>query len=205
MAASRVLLLAIFAARGASAFSVAPLGNRPSAPRIATHVARPRACPPAMLGGNDVPISERALGCLVYMLPALDGFVYGTYVYSHVPGLAPIAYSFLPAVNAFQSIPFAGLALFIGFSFFSRNQNLSRFLRFNIQQALLLDIALIIPSVLGPAANIFPELLQLVGQNFVFYSWFLAVAYAVVCNVQGKVPDQVPIISDAARMQIGPW
>ena len=60
---------------------------------------------------------------------------YGGYIYQNTPVLGDFALLFAPAVNAFESIPFSGLALFIGLSIFSRSANLSRFVRFNIQQA----------------------------------------------------------------------
>ena len=43
------------------------------------------------------------------------------------------------------------------------------------------------------------------GSNFVFYGMALVVGYAIFSNAQGKPPDQVPVLSDAATMQIGPF
>eukprot|EP00966_Prymnesium_polylepis_P168814 3903392-Prymnesium_polylepis.1 len=103
-----------------------------------------RRPPPAMREGLSPEAADRALASAVYLLPFLDGFQYGAYVYSTVPGLGPIAYSFVPLVNTFQSIPFAGLILFFSLSYFARSTNLSRFVRFNIQQAILLDIVMIV-------------------------------------------------------------
>lgn len=65
---------------------------------------------------------DRAVSAAVYLLPVLDGFVYGAFVYRTVPGLGDAAFAVLPFVNAFQSLPFAGLILFIGLSTFTRNQ-----------------------------------------------------------------------------------
>mmetsp|Transcript_18982 Transcript_18982/g.36854 ORF Transcript_18982/g.36854 Transcript_18982/m.36854 type:complete len:119 (-) Transcript_18982:498-854(-) len=110
-----------------------------------------------------------------------------------------------PFVASFESIPFGGLVFFIGMSLFTRNPNLSRFVRFNIQQALLLDIALIVPGLFGPLTKTFPVELQILGTNFIFYAWVLVVGYALFSNAQGKAPDQVPLLSDAASMQIGPF
>lgn len=52
--------------------------------------------------------------------------------------------------------------------------------------------------------NILPRQLTILGSNTVFYFWVLVVAYSFYCNVRGKTPDQVPILSEAASMQIGP-
>lgn len=149
--------------------------------------------------------AARLLACLCYILPALDGFNYGAYVYANVPIIGNLAVQVLPFVNTFNSIPFSGLVLFFGLSFFTRNTGLPRFVRFNIQQAILLDIVLIIPGLLSPATNLFPRDLQIIGNNFVFYFWVLVVGYACYSNVKGETPDKVPIISDAASMQIGPF
>jgi len=72
-------------------------------------------------------------------------------------------------------------------------------------QALLLDIALIVPGLFGPLTKTFPVELQILGTNFIFYAWVLVVGYALFSNAQGKAPDQVPLLSDAASMQIGPF
>ena len=191
--------------------------------------ARVRASPKMQKGDADV--VERAGACLhlcllplvehathtslsipgqpaaatVYLLPLLDGFPFGAFIYSSVPAVGSVAYQLVPFVNAFQSLPFAGLILFVGLSYFTRNQGLSRFVRFNIQQALLLDILLIIPGVFGGASRMFPVELQIIGSNFVFYLMALIVAYSWAQVAQGKTPDQVPILSEAANMQIGPF
>ena len=148
---------------------------------------------------------DKAVAAAVYLFPALDGFQYGAYVYSTIPPLGAVAYNLVPFVNAFQSLPFAGLILFIGLSTFTRNTGLSRFVRFNIQQALLLDIVLIIPGFIGGAARMFPVELQTLGSNFVFYLWVLVVGYSWACIAQGKTPDQVPVLSEAAAQQVGPF
>jgi len=165
--------------------------------------ARVRASPKMQKGDADV--VERAAAATVYLLPLLDGFPFGAFIYSSVPAVGSVAYQLVPFVNAFQSLPFAGLILFVGLSYFTRNQGLSRFVRFNIQQALLLDILLIIPGVFGGASRMFPVELQIIGSNFVFYLMALIVAYSWAQVAQGKTPDQVPILSEAANMQIGPF
>jgi len=154
---------------------------------------------------SAAPPVDRAVSAAVYLLPVLDGFGFGLYVYRTVPGLGDAAFAVLPLVNAFQSLPFAGLILFIGLSTFTRNQGLSRFVRFNIQQALLLDIVLIIPSFFSGFTRSLPPDLAVMGSNFVFYFWVLVVGYSWFNIAQGKTPNEVPVISEAADMQIGPF
>ena len=78
-------------------------------------------------------------------------------------------------------------------------------MRFNIQQALLLDIVLIIPGFLGGFGRAFPEEIQAAGSNFVFYLMVLVIGYSWFNIAQGKTPNGVPIISEAADLQIGPF
>ena len=162
---------------------------------------RPAVSPVCRQQADAEPV-ERLFACLPYILPVLDGFSYGAYIYSTIPPLGQAAMTVAPAVGAFQNSPFSGFVFFIGLSLFTRNAGLTRFVRFNIQQALLLDIALIIPGLFG--AIPVPRELQILGSNFVFYAWVLVVLYSWSCNIRGKTPDAVPVLSDAANMQIGP-
>ena len=200
-----VVLLSLVAS--ASSFARPALSQRRE-PGLATsrhgrhHLPR---CAPPLASADEMPLVDRGVAAAVYLLPVLDGFVYGSYVYQNVPPIGAAAYMFLPFVNLFNSLPFAGLILFIGLSVFTRNAGLSRFVRFNIQQALLLDIVLIIPGLFETVTRLFPIELQAMGTNFVFYFWVLVVGYAWFNIAQGKTPNAVPIISQAAEMQIGPF
>lgn len=41
--------------------------------------------------------------------------------------------------------------------------------------------------------------------NFIFYCIIASCAYAVVQNLRGREPNDIPVISEAAWMQIGPF
>ena len=64
---------------------------------------------------------------------------------------------------------------------------------------------MIIPSFFGDIGRVFPAELQAMGTNFVFYLMVLVVGYSWFNVAQGKTPNAVPIISEAADMQIGPF
>jgi len=79
-----------------------------------------------------------------------------------------------------------------------------------MQQALLLDILLIFPSLLGRLAGIggsmmLPRILVESGSNFIFYVLVATVGYSLFSNLTGKIPNQIPIVSDATEAQIGPF
>merc|ERR1712070_806321 len=123
--------------------------------------AKHQHCALAVRMASDEPAAvDRVAAAAAYLFPITDGFGFGGYIYKTVPPLGALAYQVAPAINAFNSTPLLGLVFFIAFSSFSRNTGLSRFVRFNLQQALLLDIALIIPGFVGSAANMFPVDLQ---------------------------------------------
>ena len=81
--------------------------------------------------------------------------------------------------------------------------SLSTFVRFNIQQALFLDLLLILPFL-------FPELSNwvlhtagpgalILARSSTWLAWVSVVGYAAVCNARGRLPDQLPMLSPAAK------
>ncbi|CAM9261617.1 unnamed protein product [Phaeothamnion confervicola] len=117
--------------------------------------------------GTDVDIADRLLSTLPYALPFLDGVDYGRYIYALAPGLGEAVYSvFGSTIALWKGTPLVAFGAFIGLTFLARNQSLPRFVRFNVQQAILLDIGLII-------CNLFEVRFtgRQVGKN-VFFSLF---------------------------------
>jgi len=84
-----------------------------------------------------------------------------------------------------------------------RNQRVPYFIRFNVLQAILLDIVLILLSLafrllLAPLGGSFA--LRTLS-NTVFFGTLLLVLFAVVQCVRGKEPD-IPTVSEAVRIQL---
>lgn len=160
---------------------------------------------PLRAGSSDINGSDRALSCLPYLIPLIDGDRYGRFLFYTVPALG-MADSLLlgPFKFIYYSIPFGQLIFFIGLSVLSRNPSLSRPLRFNMQQALILDISLIFPGLLSQLVPIqLPGVIANSGSNFVYLAMIASVGYSVVSNLTGKVPDKIPIVSEAAGSSIG--
>merc|ERR1712106_688444 len=157
-----------------------------------------RAAASVRMQDDDVDVVDRAFAAAVYLFPITDGIFFGKFLFTQVPVFGALCLPIIQASAAFDSIPFSGLIFFIGLSSMSRNPGLSRFLRFNLQQAILLDIAFIIPNFFGNAGNMFPIEVQQVCSNTVFYSMVLAIGYSWFSIAQGKTPDQVPVVSEAA-------
>lgn len=160
---------------------------------------------------NEVVGKDRILACLPYLLPLLEGDRYGRYIFRAFPplGLAD-ALVLGPFHLIYEAIPFSGLIFFFGLSILSRNADIPRSVRFNMQQAVILDIGLIFPSLLGQLAGLgggsfLPLVLVESGNNFIFYCLVASVGYALFSNATGKIPNGIPIVSDAAETQIGPF
>ena len=118
-----------------------------------------------------------------------------------------IAYLALPATPVLlleRSIPFGGFLLFLVlFLVVVRNPNVPYYLRFNVLQAILLDILLVVLALafnvlLSPLGN---SLMIRTLNNTVFIGALVLVLYASIQCVRGKEAD-LPTLSEAVRMQL---
>jgi len=153
---------------------------------------------------------ERIKSCIPYILPLIDGDNFGKYIYERIPALGTADYVLLrPFVEAIHGAPALSIVLFIIFALGPQLTGQSRTVRFNAQQAVLIDVALIFPQLIGEAvadadANL-PRAVMEPASNFVWYFIVSCVAYCVVSNLRGKVPNQIPYISSFSDMAIGPF
>ena len=157
---------------------------------------------------DEVELASRALACLPYLLPMSDVVPFGQYVINEFPLIALPLLPFAPFVALLNSIPFGGFIVFIALSTGSRNPQFPRFVRFSMQQAVLLDIALIFPqlfqSLFGATSLKVPEAVIEPASSFVFFAIFVGVLYSCGSNLLGKAPTGIPVISQAAEQSIGP-
>lgn len=145
---------------------------------------------------------DRVWASLPYLLPLVDGLMFGMYLFRQFPALQIILVPLAPlmALNS----GFLGLIVFfLIFLLVVRNPNISRFIRFNAMQAILLDIVLIICRVvlqiLGPTLQ--GGLILETLMNVVFLGMLAAVVYSVVQTVRGEYAE-IPTISEAVHMQV---
>lgn len=147
--------------------------------------------------------------CVPYMLPLLDGEGFGKYIYQHVPPLGFLDSLFIgPLSESFNKAPFLGLLVFVGLTLGTRgNTDMSRNLRFNAQQACLIDVSLIVPELIGSCfeGEDLPRYLVEPSMNFVWYTYMAMVLYSISSNLRGKKPDQIPWISGYADVMVGPF
>ena len=85
-------------------------------------------------GEENVPALERLIACLPYALPLSDAFEWGHYLFDKFPLLSIPFIPLFPVISLLNA-PFVSFGVFIVlFSFVTRNQAFSRFIRFNTLQ-----------------------------------------------------------------------
>lgn len=160
-----------------------------------------------MLGEENMAngVGARAFACLPYILPLCDAAQYGRFILTAVPLLGQ---TLAPLVVVFRAVPFGGLLAFWVMTTQSRNRSLPRLVRFNLQQAVLLDIALFFPSLLGALfAAVSPELAASAGEpanDLIFVAVLLSIGYSCAVNLAtGKLPNGIPVIGENTERSIG--
>ena len=158
-------------------------------------------------GGGMVPIPDRIVALLPYLVPLLDGLRYSRFFFSQFPQAIVLLTPLQPIASMYFRIPFAGLISFFAiYMGMAENRSLSRFVRFNAMQAIILDICLVLPGmieyVLSPG--------RLAGAGFELYklcynSVWLFVLFAFALAAIGCLSGQMyklPFIGDAADMRL---
>merc|ERR1712013_26551 len=101
-----------------------------------------------LLNEKEPTQSDKFLSILPYLFPLFDSIQFGRYFFIDNAD-NPLIAIFGLAYAAYRSIPFSGFAAFIALNTLSNNPGLNKLIRFNMQQAIFLDIALFFPGILG--------------------------------------------------------
>jgi len=149
---------------------------------------------------------DRVIAAVPYMLPFLDALSYGRFLFFQYPVLRQIISPLAPVISLYSSVPFAALLAFFGvYLGIVNNRSLSRFVRFNAMQAVLLDILLILPRLLErvvtPPTSGWGVQVYIQAQNTVWIFITAAVLVGVVSSFLGQ-QARIPQVADAADQQI---
>ena len=141
-------------------------------------------------------IYQRIASVFIYTLPLNASLSFGSYLFYKYSFLKIILYITYPISIIENTLPFGSFLFFIIlFAGLVRNPKVPYFVRFNVCQALLIDIALIIISYL---LRILP-IMQLSSIIFVFNLCIFI--YSISQCIFGVEPE-IPFISKSVRMQI---
>jgi Ca2+-binding EF-hand superfamily protein len=155
-------------------------------------------------GNND-----KLLSILPYLFPLLDGLQFARYFVMENPdSLVSIIIGI--TYGLYRAIPFGGLLCFFALNFLSGNLSINRLIRFNMQQAIFIDIALFFPGLLAALYELIgqgvgfklPRVVTEIGSDAMFALLLLTLGYSVVSSLLGQVPNKIPIISQAVESRM---
>ena len=155
----------------------------------------------------EIPVWQRVVAPLVYLLPWSDAIPFGGPLFQQYPWMQWFTLPVLPLALLERSVPFGlgGLLLFfVLFLAVVRNPNVPYFLRFNTLQALLTDIVIMVLGfafgiLLRPIAG--GSLLVSTLSSTIVLAVLAILVFALVECWRGREPD-LPGISQAVRMQL---
>ncbi|KAF6265000.1 hypothetical protein COO60DRAFT_1481891, partial [Scenedesmus sp. NREL 46B-D3] len=175
--------------RGTKTSSTAAGTKQPSRPRCVAVAAR------YSRGGGSPDIQERVLAAVPYLLPLLDSFGYGRFLFYQYPIVRSFISPLAPLLGVYSSVPFAPLLCFFAWS---------RFVRFNGMQAMLLDILLILPrlaeQVFSTPTGGWGLQAYITAQNTIWVFIAVCVVYGVISSLLGQAA-RIPLVADAAEQQ----
>ncbi|GBF93270.1 hypothetical protein Rsub_06002 [Raphidocelis subcapitata] len=152
-------------------------------------------------------VGERVLAAAPFLLPFLDAFSYGRFLFYMYPLIARAVAPFAPLLQLYHSIPFAALIAFFGIYLgVVNNARLPRFVRFSAMQAVLLDILLVLPRLLEqlispPSAPGLALQAYITAQNTIWIAVAACVAFGMGSALLGR-EVRLPFIGDAAEAQL---
>ena len=160
----------------------------------------------SLLNDKEPSTSDKIISVLPYLFPLLDSLQFGRFLLVENQD-NPFVLILALLYGLYQSIPFSGLVAFFALSLLSSNLSLNRLIRFNMQQAIYLDIALFFPGLLAALYGLvasgagfkIPPAVTEIGSDVIFGALLLAVGYAAISSLLGITPNKIPIISQAVE------
>ena len=167
----------------------------------------------AILNDGEPTTKDKLLSTLPYLFPLLDSIQFGSLLLLKNQD-NPIAITLAAMYALYRFIPFSGLLGFFTLSFLRENPALNKLVRFNMGQAIYLDVALFFPGLLATLLTVIgnvtgnggaldgglipPQIAEL-GADAVFLTMVATIAYCVGSSLLGKTPDKIPIMSQAVQ------
>lgn len=166
---------------------------------------------------NDKPptAQDKVISILPYLFPLLDGLQFGRFLLdgqesNPFVGILAVIYTL------YRSVPFSGFIVFFLLNFLSNNPSLNRLVRFNMQQAIFVDIGLFFPGLIASVYTLIvsglggggiPPAVTELGTDAIFITLLATIAYCTISSALGFEPDKLPIVSQAVldRMPTVEW
>ena len=155
---------------------------------------------------SSVTATDRVFAALAYAMPlssiAPAGSIFlNTYDTGLLSALITPIFAFLSPLLALDR-GIGGFLIFIAlFAFVVRNPNISRFIRFNVLQAIMVSFVASVLLILITLPQVSSPALALPILSVVFLVGFIITIYGVIQSLLGRYAD-IPTISDAINMQM---
>mmetsp|Transcript_18279 Transcript_18279/g.25756 ORF Transcript_18279/g.25756 Transcript_18279/m.25756 type:complete len:382 (-) Transcript_18279:95-1240(-) len=158
----------------------------------------------SLLNDAEPTTTDKLVSVLPYLFPLMDGLQFGRFLLEGGQD-NPLVIIVALLFALYKSVPFSGFIAFFALNFLSSNFGINRLVRFNMQQAIFLDIALFFPGlllslftlVLGPLGVQVPAAFTEVGTDAVFVTLLAVLGYCSISSLFGIEPDKLPLISKA--------
>ncbi len=148
--------------------------------------------------------ADRFFGSLVYLLPIVDAYSFGRFVFEQFPIVEQLYQPLFPLMLIY-SLPFGGFILFLGLYLgVVNNPRISRFIRFNTLQAILIGIllslcSLVLKYILFPIIG--SGIVTQVLMNVIFLGTIAMSVYGIAMSALGKYAEFAQL-SETAHMHI---
>jgi Chloroplast import apparatus Tic20-like len=159
-----------------------------------------------MNGRSDVAIADRFFASIAYLLPIMDVIKFGSSIFDVLPFFRSIYVALMPLIQIYLGMRFASFAIFLLLYFFVlRNQNVARFIRFNVLQAVMLGILIsltdiAISSLLSPIMGADSALISVLSKVIFLGTWAIC-AFGIGSSMMGKYAD-VPQLSENTHFMV---
>jgi len=159
-----------------------------------------------ILNDKEPTNADKVFSILPYLFPLMDGLQYGRFLLGADGAESnPFVVALALLYTLYRTIPFSGFIAFFVLNFLGGNPSINRLVRYNMQQAIFIDIALFFPGLitgilglmLGGAGVKLPSAITELGTDAIFASLLLALGYCVVSSILGMTPNKLPLISKA--------
>lgn len=156
---------------------------------------------PDMLN-DDRSTGTRALAVLPYIFPMFDRLQSALPLAKVLPALSPLFELLAVPFAIFGTMAFGTQIWWLVLTLTAASRRLPRLVRFNVQQAVLIDVAFFVATILGTvvyyASGGTGAAEDDIG-GFLYSALLLLVGYSAACSAFGRDPDGIPFISDLTK------
>lgn len=148
---------------------------------------------------------DRIVSTIPYILPLIDALQYGRPLLEPFEA-NPLVKIWIILYTLYAKIPFSGLVAFYAITLLSKNMSLNRLVRFNLLQAIYIDISILFPTVFAGFVDFLPPSISSIILPISSIATFLTLAgmvgYSIGSSLLGVVPDRIPLLSDQVKSRV---